>query len=130
MIGVIDLEHCQRCGRSHDALVRSVRNDGRNEHDLLTKVVAEVVSPPELADQREVAAIVSGLLQQLPQEQRLTFHMHHFSGLSLPEVAQAMESNLPTTKSRLRLAREKLREKLAAHGIFDPAAESEPTTDK
>ncbi len=38
-----------------------------------------------------------------------------------PEVALAMECNLPTTKSRLRLAREKLREKLAERGIRDPA---------
>ncbi len=115
--------------RSHDALVRAVRNDGRNETDILTKVAAEVISPPDLAVQHEVAVLVDGLLQRLPQEQRMTFHLHHFSGLSLPEVAQAMDANLPTTKSRLRLAREKLREQLAAHGIFGPVADTELTTD-
>ncbi len=48
--------------------------------------------------------IVGELLQKIPEDQRLTFMMHHYSGLSLPEVADAMESNLPTTKSRLRFA--------------------------
>lgn len=115
--------------RSHDALVRAVRNDSRNETDILTKVVAEVISPPDLAVQHEVAVLVDGLLQQLPPEQRMTFHLHHFSGLSLPEVAQAMDANLPTTKSRLRLAREKLREQLVAHGIFGPASDPELTAD-
>ena len=107
--------------RSHDALVRAVRNHSEDEPGILARIVGDVASPPEHADRREIAAIVDQLLQQLPQEQRLTFLLHHFSGLNLPEVAQAMESNLPTTKSRLRLAREKLREKLAARGIFGPA---------
>lgn len=115
--------------RSHDALVRAVRNDGRDEQDLLTRVVAEVVSPPEQANQKELTELVDRLLQHLPEEQRLTFHMHHFSGLSLPEVAQAMDANLPTTKSRLRLAREKLREKLAEKGIYGPnESDDDPVT--
>ena len=59
-----------------------------------------------------MAAIVDELLKELPDDQRVTFTMHHFSGLSLPEVAVAMETPLPTCKSRLRLAREKLRQKL------------------
>jgi RNA polymerase sigma-70 factor (ECF subfamily) len=46
--------------------------------------------------------------------------LHHYAGLSLPEVAEVMETSLPTTKSRLRLAREKLQEKLAQRGVSDP----------
>lgn len=107
--------------RSHDALVRAIRsNHADDETDLMARLVGEVASPSELADRKEVAAMVDGLLEQIPSEQRLTFLMHHFSGLSLPEVAQAMETNLPTTKSRLRLAREKLRGKLAERGIVGP----------
>lgn len=113
--------------RNHDALVKAIRNNpAQEEHDLLTRMVAEVASPAELADRRELAQVVDQLLQQIPEEQRVTFLMHHYSGLSLPEVALAMESNLPTTKSRLRLAREKLREKLADRGIFGPTDDAEP----
>ena len=106
--------------RSHDALVKALRNGPDDDHDILTRAVSEVVSQSDDADCREVADLVDGLLLEIPQEQRLTFLLHHYSGLSLPEVSQAMESNLPTTKSRLRLAREKLRSKLLERGIGHP----------
>jgi len=105
--------------RSHDALVRAVR--GRSEDDdHLAGIVGDVVSPEQQADEREVARIVEAILPELPEEQRVTFLLYHFAQLSLPEIADALESNLPTTKSRLRLAREKLRDKLRERGIEDP----------
>jgi RNA polymerase sigma-70 factor, ECF subfamily len=111
--------------RSHDALVRSVRSGSRrnedDREDILARLSDEFPLPGERADQREFAQIVDDLLPQIPDDQRLTFILFIYAGLSLPEIAEAMEANLPTTKSRLRLAREKLREKLAAKGIVDPA---------
>jgi RNA polymerase sigma-70 factor (ECF subfamily) len=108
--------------RSHDALVNAGRTQRPDDDDgdVLERLAGDFVLPEDKADQNEFAKIVSELLPKIPEEQRLTFMMHHYSGLSLPEVADAMESNLPTTKSRLRLAREKLRELLAARGIVDP----------
>jgi RNA polymerase sigma-70 factor (ECF subfamily) len=108
--------------RSHDALVRAVRSQ-HEEDDGLARLVGDVVPPDQIADQHEVARAVELILPELPEEQRTTFKLYHFSGLSLPEVAEAMEANLPTTKSRLRLAREKLRERLRERGIMDPAEE-------
>ena len=109
--------------RSHDALVnagRTQRPRDEDSDDILGRLAADVILPDEKADQNEFAKIVGDLLKRIPEEQRLTFMMHHYEGLSLPEVADAMEANLPTTKSRLRLAREKLREMLAERGILDP----------
>jgi len=110
--------------RSHDALVRSVRNRSRpnddDREDILARLSGEFPLPEEQVEQHEFAQIVDDLLPQIPEDQRLTFILFIYTGLSLPEIAEAMESNLPTTKSRLRLAREKLREKLAAKGIVDP----------
>lgn len=108
--------------RSHDALVNAgrTRQPRDNEDDLLERLAGDFVLPEDRADQNEFAKLVGDLLQKIPEEQRLTFMMHHYSGLSLPEVADAMEANLPTTKSRLRLAREKLRQLLAEKGIFSP----------
>ena len=112
--------------RSHDALVNAARTQGprdEDSEDLLDRIAGEFSLPEELAGQNEFAGIVAKLLQKIPEEQRLTFTMHHYSGLSLPEVADAMQANTTTTKSRLRLAREKLRELLADQGILDPAVE-------
>lgn len=102
--------------RSHDALVKSIRGTG-DEQCVLAGVAEEMLAPEEAADHREMAALVEELLQELPEEQRLTFTLHHFADLSLPEVGEILHANTATTKSRLRLAREKLQEKLAARGV-------------
>jgi RNA polymerase sigma-70 factor (ECF subfamily) len=108
--------------QSHDALVKAVRAN-HSEADALSRLAGEVLSPESHADYREIAALVDELLADIPEEQRLTFLLHHYAGLTLAEVADAMESTLSTCKSRLRLAREKLREQLLLRGVADPHAE-------
>lgn len=103
--------------QSHDALIHAYSRTGNCEEDAVNRLVANVVPPEQIVDQRELARIVDDLLQELPEEQRLTFTMHHFSGLPLSEVAVAMETSLATSKSRLRLAREKLQQKLQRRGL-------------
>ena len=106
--------------QSRDALVRAIRvttDNQENERELVARVAGDLAPPEVRAGQAEMARIVEELLDKLPAEQRMTFTMHHYHGLSLPEVADALETNLSTTKSRLRLAREKLRAGLAALGI-------------
>ncbi|HET6423421.1 MAG TPA: sigma-70 family RNA polymerase sigma factor, partial [Planctomycetaceae bacterium] len=107
--------------RSHDALVRAIRCSGGNENDDgMSRLVGDDVAPLERADQREIVRLVDAILPELPEDQRATFILYHYMGLSLPDIADATESNLPTCKSRLRLAREKLREKLLERGVADP----------
>ena len=91
--------------------------------DAVTRLACAILPPDLQANHREFAAIVDGLLAELPAEQRMTFTLHHFQGLSLPEVADVLESSVATTKSRLRLAREKLQSRLAKIGIRGPEAE-------
>ena len=110
--------------RSHDALVRAVRSRPTvrddDEDDGLSQVQEHEPAPQELAAQHEVARIVDGLFPKLPEEQKLTFILYHYAQLSLPEIADAMETTLPTAKSRLRLSRDKLRDMLKGLGYDDP----------
>ena len=106
--------------QSHDALVKAVTGQWNDEDDALARLAGEVLSPEEKAHARELAALVDELLEAIPNEQRVTFVLHHYSGLSLSEVADATETSLPTAKSRLRLAREKLQELLKKRGVADP----------
>jgi len=106
--------------RTNDALVRAVKGKRDDDFDALARLAGEVLPPDEKANYRELSSLVDRVLKEIPEEQRLTFIMHHFSGLTLSEVAEAMETTLPTSKSRLRLAREKLREKLKFYGVTDP----------
>lgn len=110
--------------RAHDALVRAVQGS-RDDKDLLAEVASQVVSPVENANYYELTELVDETLKEMPDEQRLTFTLHHYSGLPLAEIATVLDTSVPTTKSRLRLAREKLQERLVAKGL----APREPGSD-
>ena len=110
-----------------DALVHRVKSkpiDGEPV-DVLALMPDEIVSPLQRASEQEVCNVVDELLAALPDDQRQTFLLHHFESLSLPEVADVMETSLPTTKSRLRLAREKLRYQLTCRGFAEEETVSE-----
>jgi RNA polymerase sigma-70 factor (ECF subfamily) len=111
--------------QSHDALVHAYTGREGCDTDALNRLVDNMAPPEQIAGQRELAAIVEGLLTELPQEQRLTFTLHHFSGLTLSEISLAMETSLPTCKSRLRLAREKLQQKLREREVAGKPTENE-----
>jgi len=113
---------------SHDALIRRVTittsADGEST-DLLNLLPGDVVSAEMRVAQGEVADVVRDVLEELPEEQRQTFMLHHFDSLTLSEVADAMDTTLPTAKSRLRLAKEKLRYHLTCRGFADEETVSE-----
>lgn len=105
----------------YDALVGN--RQGGEQEDQLSGLQSGSTAIVDQADTRELGDTVAELLADLPEDQMLTFKMHHYLGLSLPEVAEAMETNTATTKSRLRLAKEKLREKLQIRGYSGEAIE-------
>ena len=105
-------------------LARKTRPADR-ELDPLNWIAGEHLPPEEMASHQEVSDMVDELLRALPEEQRLTFTLHHYSGLTLPEVARIMETSVPTTKSRLRLSREKLSTQLSTMGVQLHVAENE-----
>lgn len=112
------IDHSRRT--SNDVLLKRIsprRTSKDDEFDPLKTVSGDIGSPGFHAETREIATIVDELLEQLPDEQRQTFLLHHYESLTLPEVADAMETSLPTTKSRLRLAKEKLRYLLTCRGL-------------
>ena len=106
--------------QTRDALVKSVRADADGDGSPLDRIAGDAEAPDLLADRALFAELVDELLEELPADQRETFAMHHFAHVSLPEVGQATGVSTSTAKSRLRLAREKLRAKLADRGVFDP----------
>jgi len=112
--------------QSNDVIIlaRKTRPADR-DLDPLNWIAGERLLPEEAASHQELADMVDGLLRELPEEQRLTFTLHHYCGLTLPEVAGIMETSVPTTKSRLRLAREKLSVQLSAMGVDLPLTEDE-----
>lgn len=95
---------------SYDALIGGKTSGDQDE--VIGRLPDETRAIVDQADCRELADIVDELLDELPEDQRMTFKIYHYLGLTLPEVAAILETNTATTKSRLRLARDKLQERL------------------
>ncbi len=69
----------------------------------------------ELAFWRRAGERLLQCLEQLPLAQRSAFLLHHDDGLSLPDVARALEVGFETAKTRLRYAMNKLRGCMGAY---------------
>jgi RNA polymerase sigma-70 factor (ECF subfamily) len=70
---------------------------------------SSVLAGDELAFWRHAGERLLNCLDQLPMAQRSAFLLHHDDGLSLDEVAHALEVGFETAKTRLRYAMSKLR---------------------
>lgn len=85
------------------------RSDRQRRDEMVPtlKVVrGEGERPDSYLDRRELAR----LLDVLPDEQRHAVVLHHALGMSVPEVAEELGVPFDTAKSRLRLAKKKLRQ--------------------
>ncbi|WP_298834016.1 sigma-70 family RNA polymerase sigma factor [uncultured Piscinibacter sp.] len=69
----------------------------------------------ELAFWRRAGEKLLACLDELPLAQRSAFLLHHDDGLSLAEVAHALEVGFETAKTRLRYAMSKLRTCMGAY---------------
>jgi len=88
----------------------ALRRKRRDRERLESIAPAEIMpagsfDPDFLAHRRVV-----GLLDELPLEQRHALVLHHVLGLSVPEVADEIDSPVETVRSRLRLGRTRLRD--------------------
>lgn len=72
--------------------------------------------PEQRAQRREDMLLLLTLLDQLPDEQRELIVLADLEQLSVPEICACIGGNSNTVYSRLRVAREALRDKLARHG--------------
>ena len=74
---------------------------------------APAVTPERIAHNKQLAAALLREVQALPFVQRECFVLFAHDELSLQEVAQVTQVGLETAKSRLRYARQTLRQRLA-----------------
>ena len=72
----------------------------------------ETASPEEDLLQKSQAEILRELIRQLPQRYRLPLQLHYSADLPVKEIAKLMKLPESTVKTRLRRAKEQLRQKL------------------
>jgi RNA polymerase sigma-70 factor (ECF subfamily) len=101
--------------RQKQAVVRLAADLGDGGEALLEDwPAAPEVTPERVAHNRQLADALLKEVQALPFVQREAFLLFAQHGLSLEAMAQVTQVGLETAKSRLRYARQALRQRLAA----------------
>jgi RNA polymerase sigma-70 factor (ECF subfamily) len=104
---VIDLIRASRPQISLETL-------GHEAAPVIEQLTTEPSAGPLAAvEARDMARVLRGALEQLPGEQREAFLLQVEGDLSVEEIAAITNSSFETTKSRLRYARNRLRELLS-----------------
>ena len=89
--------------------------DDEDEAALADALAADAANEPlRQLETRQRALAFAAAVEQLPTEQREAFLLQAEGGMSLEEIATATGVGMETAKSRLRYARAKLRQALAA----------------
>ncbi len=95
--------------RAIDQLRRATRHETRQVHDdaLAERMPAHEQTDVQAFDRME-AELTTGLLAELPADQRRVIELSFYSGYSHAEIAHMLDVPLGTVKGRMRLALEKL----------------------
>ena len=119
-----------------NACVDLLRREGRHQpaagpsrHDEEAKVdIADTAATPhEAAEQQELRELIEEGLQSLSPDHRQVLILREMHQLSYDEIAQSLDIDVGTVKSRISRARKQLRNFLIASGNFSPPASSNQT---
>src|SRR5438045_2671524 len=87
---------------------------GENLASLAEPSFATTTNDPSLAvEHKERSLLIRAALGELPREQREALELGYFKGLSQSEIAERTGQPLGTVKTRMRLAMQKLRDRLS-----------------
>lgn len=78
--------------------------------------VADGRLPEEQVLEQEMIREVQSVIYKLPDKQKLVVHLYYSAEMSVKEIAGLLHVSRETVKSRLRLAKSKLRKELEAQG--------------
>ena len=89
--------------------------EGEEEQGLEEKIPSRSPSPLSELMNREIETRVRAGLQELPERQRVVFTLRYFEGLTLQEIAEALNITEGAVKANLWQAGEKMKPRLAAY---------------
>lgn len=89
------------------------------DHDVnLDRDLASLSSPDRDLEEAEVGQIIDRAIAALKADRRMVIVLREYQGLSYEEIAEAVGCPVSTIKSRLHMARQELRKRLAF--LLDP----------
>lgn len=84
--------------------------DQTDEDDApLIEIESDLMLPEAYAEQEDLSARLRRIIFSLSDVQRQTITLFYFEGLKIPEIAEVMDCNENTVKSRLYLARKSIK---------------------
>jgi RNA polymerase sigma-70 factor (ECF subfamily) len=92
------------------------------ERDEQLGPASSTASPERRAQLKQDLALLTQLLDELPEEQRELIVLADLEQMSVPEICACIGGNGNTVYSRLRVAREALKTRLARHLLSKPGA--------
>ncbi|MGB9681639.1 MAG: RNA polymerase sigma factor [bacterium] len=72
-------------------------------------------SPEEIFDKKEINKVLATLMNTLPEHYRVTLWLRVVEDLSYEEIAEQLDINIGTVKSRINMARKLMKEKLSLY---------------
>ena len=98
-----------------------------NDEDTFIDIVDDAPSPQLSAERRELKEQVEAGLRELTPEHRAVLILREMHQLSYDEIAQSLDIDVGTVKSRISRGRKQLRNFLIASGNFSPPGASNQT---
>lgn len=84
----------------------------RAREEALDALTSSEADPAMVLEQRELKAALERALGELPEERRIVVVLRDLEGLAYEEIAQALDLELGTVRSRLHRARMELKDKV------------------
>ena len=88
----------------------------RNRRPLDKQAIPDESDPEEQLSYKESMALMARAVQELPEQQRLVFHLSKDQGLSRDEIAVRLNVSPHTVKNQLGTARKSIQQYMQAHG--------------
>jgi RNA polymerase sigma-70 factor (family 1) len=93
-----------------------VARDRRSKQPLDRQILPDRTDPEEQLSYKESIALIAQAVQELPEQQRLVFHLSKELGLSRDEIAARLNVSPHTVKNQLGSARKSIQQYMHAHG--------------
>lgn len=89
-------------------------NSDEEEERLLNGIpeISEDYLPDIAADKKETCRLVSDMVDRLTEKQRMAVVMYYYDEMTVSEIAEVMQTNENTVKSRLNYARKQIKDEV------------------
>ena len=88
---------------------------GEEQDYLFEEIESGEAMPEQIVEQQATADIVKGMIEELPELQRMAVMAFYYDNMKIDEIARVCECSSNTIKSRLNYAKKFLKEKIEAH---------------